>query len=88
MTTLTTLLGMLPMAIGTGQGSEMWQPMGVSIIGGLLVSTVMTLVVVPSIYCIVQGVKIKTERKLWANKLGVEAEWNKKRHKFKTLRKK
>ena len=67
MTTLTTLLGMLPMAIGTGQ---------------------MTLVVVPSIYCIVQGVKIKTERKLWANKLGVEAEWNKKRHKFKTLRKK
>jgi HAE1 family hydrophobic/amphiphilic exporter-1 len=88
MTTLTTLLGMLPMAIGTGQGSEMWRPMGVAIIGGLLVSTVMTLVVVPSIYCIVQGFKIKTERMLWANKLGVEAEWNKKRHKFKTRHKK
>jgi HAE1 family hydrophobic/amphiphilic exporter-1 len=87
MTTLTTILGMLPMAIGTGQGSEMWRPLGVSIIGGLLVSTVMTLVVVPSIYCIFQGVKIKGERMLWANKLGVEAEWNKKKHKFKTRKK-
>ncbi len=87
MTTLTTILGMVPMAIGTGQGSEMWRPLGVSIIGGLLVSTVMTLVVVPSIYCIFQGIKIKGERMLWANKLGVEAEWNKKKHKFKTRKK-
>ena len=83
MTTLTTILGMLPMAIGTGQGSEMWQPMGISIIGGLLVSTVMTLVVVPSVYCIFQGFKIKSERRSWAEKLGVEAEWNKKKHVFK-----
>ncbi len=83
MTTLTTLLGMLPMAIGTGQGAEMWRPLGISIIGGLLVSTVMTLVVVPSIYCIFQGFKINASRRAWADKLGVEAEWNKKKHVFK-----
>lgn len=86
MTTLTTLLGMLPMAIGTGQGSELWRPLGVSIIGGLLVSTVMTLVVVPSVYCIFQGFKINSERRAWADKLGVEAEWNKKKHIFKKHR--
>ncbi len=83
MTTLTTILGMLPMAIGTGQGSEMWQPMGIAIIGGLLVSTVMTLVVVPSVYCIFQGFKIKSARRAWAEQLGVEREWNQKRHIFK-----
>ena len=83
MTTLTTLLGMLPMAIGTGQGSEMWQPMGISIIGGLLVSTVMTLVVVPSVYCSFQGMKIRQERRAWAEKLGLDAEWKKKKHIFK-----
>ncbi len=83
MTTLTTLLGMLPMAIGTGQGSEMWQPMGIAIIGGLLVSTVMTLVVVPSVYCSFQGMKIRQERRAWAEKLGLDAEWKKKKHVFK-----
>jgi len=83
MTTLTTILGMLPMAIGTGQGSEMWQPMGIAIIGGLLVSTVMTLVVVPSVYCQFQGVKIYFERRAWAEKLGVEREWKQKKHIFK-----
>lgn len=83
MTTLTTILGMLPMAIGTGQGSEMWQPMGIAIIGGLLVSTVMTLVVVPSVYCSFQGAKIKSERRAWADKLSIEAEWNKKHHRLK-----
>ncbi len=77
MTTLTTLLGMLPMAIGTGQGSEMWRPMGISIIGGLLVSTVMTLVVVPSVYCIFQGFAIRSERKAHAAKLGLDADWKK-----------
>ena len=46
MTTLTTILGMVPMAIGGGQGSETWQPMGISVIGGLTVSTLLTLVLV------------------------------------------
>ena len=87
MTTLTTILGMVPMAIGTGQGSEMWRPMGIAIIGGLLVSTVMTLVVVPSVYCSFQGIIIKQERRAWAEKLGIEADWKKKRHIFKKSKK-
>ncbi len=84
MTTLTTILGMVPMAMGTGQGSEMWQPLGISIIGGLTVSTVMTLVVVPTVYCIFQGFKIKSERRAWAEQLGVEREWKRKRHIFRS----
>ena len=51
MTTLTTILGMMPMAIGTGEGAEMWRPMGISVIGGLTVSTILTLILVPVLYC-------------------------------------
>lgn len=50
MTACTTILGMLPMALSVGAGSEMWRPMGVVIIGGLTVSTVVTLIVVPVLY--------------------------------------
>ena len=48
MTTLTTILGMVPMAVGTGQGSEMWRPMGTAVIGGLTVSTILTLILINS----------------------------------------
>jgi HAE1 family hydrophobic/amphiphilic exporter-1 len=47
MTAATTLLGMLPMALSTGEGSEIWSPMGIAVIGGLLFSTVITLIIVP-----------------------------------------
>ncbi|HLP05120.1 MAG TPA: efflux RND transporter permease subunit, partial [Paludibacter sp.] len=50
MTSLTAILGMVPLAISHGQGSEMWKPMAVTVIGGLSVSTLLTLVVVPVIY--------------------------------------
>jgi HAE1 family hydrophobic/amphiphilic exporter-1 len=50
MTTLTTLLGLLPMALGLGEGAEMRTPMAVTVIGGLLTSTLLTLVVVPVMY--------------------------------------
>jgi len=50
MTSLTAILGMLPLAVSTGQGAEMWKPMAVTVIGGLTVSTMLTLVVVPVIY--------------------------------------
>ena len=63
MTTLTTILGMVPMAIGGGEGSEMWQPLGVSVIGGLTVSTVLTLILVPVLYCSFAGTGIKRNRK-------------------------
>jgi multidrug efflux pump subunit AcrB len=52
MTTLTTILGMLPMALGIGNGSEMWQPMGIAIIGGLVFSTLLTLIIVPVVYSV------------------------------------
>ena len=50
MTAFTTLLGMLPMALSNGEGSEMWRPLGIVVIGGLLVSTLVTLIVVPVLY--------------------------------------
>lgn len=50
MTTLTTILGMFPMALGMGNGAELWQPMGITIIGGLTFSMVLTLVAVPILY--------------------------------------
>lgn len=59
MTSLTTILGMLPLALSTSQGSEMWKPMAITIIGGLTVSTIMTLLVVPTLYTIFAGFGIK-----------------------------
>mgnify|MGYP000626439866 CR=1 FL=1 len=51
MTTLTTVLGMLPMAVGTGEGSEMWRSLGVTVCWGLSISTLVTLVLIPTVYC-------------------------------------
>ena len=51
MTTLTTVLGMLPLALGRGEGSEMWRPLGVTVCWGLSISTLVTLVLIPTIYC-------------------------------------
>ena len=68
MTTATTILGMIPMAIGTGQGSEMWRPMGISVIGGLTVSTILTLILVPVLYCVFAGTGIKRQRRLMKKK--------------------
>ncbi|MBQ9548248.1 MAG: efflux RND transporter permease subunit [Bacteroidales bacterium] len=50
MTTLTTVLGMLPMAMGRGEGSEMWNGLGVTVAWGLSISTVITLVIIPTLY--------------------------------------
>jgi multidrug efflux pump subunit AcrB len=52
MTTLTSFLGMLPLAIGMGEGSELMRPLAVAMCGGVLVSTLLTLFVVPSAYVI------------------------------------
>ena len=64
MTAFTTILGMLPMAMSTGTGSETWRPMGIVVIGGLLVSTVVTLIVVPLLYGIMSkhGERDKEEK--------------------------
>ena len=50
MTAITTILGMLPLALSTGEGSEIWSPMGISVIGGLVASTIITMVIVPVVY--------------------------------------
>lgn len=55
MTSFTTMLGMLPMALSKGMGREMYSPLGVTIIGGLFVSTIITLVLVPTIYSMFHG---------------------------------
>ena len=52
MTTLTTVIGMLPMALGRGEGSEMWRGLGTVVAWGLSFSTLVTLVLIPTIYCI------------------------------------
>ena len=68
MTTATTVLGMIPMAVGGGQGSEMWSPMAIAVIGGLTVSTILTLVLIPTLYCIFAGTGIKHQRKVMKRK--------------------
>ena len=50
MTTLTTVLGMIPMAIGSGEGAEMWNGLGITVSWGLSVSTLITLVLIPTLY--------------------------------------
>jgi HAE1 family hydrophobic/amphiphilic exporter-1 len=50
MTSLTTILAMLPLAMSRGSGSEIWSPMGIAVIGGLIFSTLVTLILVPVIY--------------------------------------
>lgn len=63
MTTLTTILGMVPMAVGSGEGAELWRPMGTAVIGGLTFSTILTLLFVPVLYCVFAGNGIKKTRK-------------------------
>ncbi len=53
MTALTTILGMVPMALSSGEGSEIWSPMGIAVIGGLTFSTVVTMIIVPVTYAII-----------------------------------
>jgi len=63
MTTLTTTLGLLPMALGFGQGSEVRAPMAITVIGGLIVSTLLTLFVIPVVYSLI-------DRKRWSEAPG------------------
>ena len=63
MTSLTTILGMVPMAVGQGEGAEMWRPMGISVIGGLTFSTILTLLFVPTMYTIFAYNGMKRKRK-------------------------
>jgi len=58
-TALTTVLGMLPMALSTSEGAEMRAPMAVTVIGGLVATTFLTLFVIPVVYSLVERTKFK-----------------------------
>ena len=66
MTSLTTALGLLPMAVGFGEGAEVRAPMAITVIGGLLVSTFLTLLVIPVVYSLM-------DRKHWPAAASVHA---------------
>ncbi|MFN3135250.1 MAG: efflux RND transporter permease subunit [Candidatus Kryptonium sp.] len=61
MTTLTTILGTLPLAVFKGEGSELWRPLGITMLGGLTFSTLITLVLVPTIYSIFEHKKVEVK---------------------------
>jgi HAE1 family hydrophobic/amphiphilic exporter-1 len=69
MTTCTTVLGMIPMAIPRGAGSAMWQPLGIAVVFGLTFSTILTLVYVPALYSIFGSNGIRRTRKKHAKQL-------------------
>ena len=63
MTAITTIIGMVPMALNNGAGSEIWKPLGITVIGGLTVSTLVTLLLIPSIYAIMHTREMIKEAK-------------------------
>ena len=58
MSSLTTILALIPLSLGIGDGSALMQPMGISVLGGLLLGTLVTLIIIPCFYCIVKRVKV------------------------------
>jgi len=59
MTTVTTVLGLSPMALGWGRGADLRAPLAIAVIGGLLVATLLTLIVVPVVYSLVEGFRVR-----------------------------
>lgn len=63
MTTLTTVIGMVPMAVGQGEGAEMWRALGMTVAFGLSFSTLITLIIIPTLYSVFARIGIKRARK-------------------------
>jgi HAE1 family hydrophobic/amphiphilic exporter-1 len=57
MTTATTVLGLLPLALGLGDGAEIRTPMAIAVISGLITSTALTLLIIPAIYALVERLR-------------------------------
>jgi multidrug efflux pump len=62
MTTMSAMLGALPLMLGTGQGAEMRQPLGIAIVGGLFVSQVLTLYTTPVVYLYLENMRVRVNR--------------------------
>lgn len=75
MTSLTTILGMVPMAVSQGVGAETWRPLGVAVIGGLVVSTILTLVYTPAMFCIFGANGVKNQRRKMRKQRALDAYW-------------
>jgi len=76
----TTVVGMIPMSLGIGEGGELLAPLGISIIGGLIASTVVTLFLIPVLYAIIDDRQMQraAKRRRKAKKIAaLEAEWAK-----------
>jgi HAE1 family hydrophobic/amphiphilic exporter-1 len=71
MTTITTLAGLLPLALSTGEGSETWQPLGITMISGLTLSTFITMLFVPTLYTVFEA---KFKRKIIPVKTALPAQ--------------
>ena len=80
MTTLTTVLGMIPMAIGRGEGAEMWNSMGMTVAWGLTFSTLITLILIPTLFSIFARLKQilgdKKEKRLHAHEAALASDNN------------
>ena len=74
MTSLTTILGMVPMALNKGMGTELYSPFGLTVIGGLLVSTIVTLLVVPTMYASLHARHDKIARRQTLLRIKLERE--------------
>ena len=75
MTSLTTILGMVPMAMSQGVGAEIWRPMGVAIIGGLTASTLLTLIYTPAMFCMFGANGVKRTRRKMRKQRELNAYW-------------
>jgi len=64
MTTVTTVLGLLPMALGIGRGADLRAPLAISVIGGLIVATALTLIVIPVVFSLVEEARLKAAQRL------------------------
>ena len=73
MTTLTTVLGMIPMAIGTKEGSEMWNSLGMAVVWGLSISSLITLVLIPTLYCLLSETRSRRQARKAARRERKEA---------------
>ena len=68
------MLGALPMALGTGTGSELRRPLGISIVGGLIVSQVLTLYTTPVVYLFMDRLRLRFARRHGLKPAGAERE--------------